>query len=64
MLAVVGYHAVACDAFILVWDLCSLHNPETVQGFFMKLGTNMKHERKICEETRFITSSKIITSKF
>ena len=30
-------------------ELCSLHNFKTVQGIFIKLGTNLKHVRKFAE---------------
>ena len=36
--------------YFLVWKLFSLHNSETVQGIFMKHGTNLKHGQKICKE--------------
>ena len=36
--------------YFLVWKWCSLHNPKTVQGIFIKLDTNLKHGQKICRE--------------
>ena len=30
--------------------MCSLHNSETIQGTFMKLGTSLKHGQNICRE--------------
>ena len=30
--------------------MCSLHNSETVQDIFMKFGTNLKLDQKICGE--------------
>ena len=36
--------------YILVWKWCSIHNSETIQGIFMKVGTILKHGQNICRE--------------
>ena len=42
--------SVSQSVFPSINFLCPLHNSDTVQDIFMKVGTNIKHQQMICTE--------------
>ena len=53
-------HVMSCPPSVLlcvclsVSFLCSLHNSDTIQDIFMKLGTNINHHQPMCREQELI----------